>query len=160
MSFQLNRMRSCEIWIWTPPLFFFPFAKQWIAEDILSYGSQMNQNARKVLSTDLVNTNKGYTSGTPLLLGYKCCTGVVNINVKVVVQAHECKSWQSLLRHPISAIGLDSSQAGEWSHGFGRTNWERAANYEQNSYVRIFILISIFLTLDKGCRPKVHRASK
>ena len=49
---------------------------------------------------DMDFNSKGYTSGaSPLLLGYKCCTDVVNIYVKVMVQAHECKSWQSLLRH-------------------------------------------------------------
>ena len=27
-----------------------------------------------------------------LALGYKCCTDIVNINVKVMVEIHECKS--------------------------------------------------------------------
>ena len=64
-----------------------------------------------------------------LVLGYKCCTDIVNINVKVNVQMHECKSWQPLFRHPISKIGLDSSQARERKLSGGRTYWERTPNY-------------------------------
>ena len=48
---------------------------------------------RSHLTVDMDFNSKGYSSGaSPLLLGYKCCTDVVNINVKVMVQTHESKS--------------------------------------------------------------------
>ena len=40
----------------------------------------------------------------PLVHGNKGCTDVVNINVKVMMQVHECKSRQPLLRQPVSEM--------------------------------------------------------
>ena len=40
----------------------------------------------------------------PLVRGNKGCTDVVNINVKVMMQVHACKSREPLLRHPVSEM--------------------------------------------------------
>ena len=79
-----------------------------------------------------------------LVLGYKCCTDIVNINVKVNVQMHECKSWQPLFRHPISKIGLDSLQARERKLGCGRTYWECTPNYIASMAFHLYSFAQVF----------------
>ena len=72
---------------------------------------------------------------------------------------HKCKSWQPLIRHPVSEIWLDSSQAREWTLSLGRTNRKGTTNCKQNSYVGIHIFLSRYYTLyySFSCKMGVHQ---